>query len=327
MWGCLTKTGVRMRRRRKREPISHKGMVHLFEINLESPPSPKGYPSGSKVIGTVVVESGEDKNYQLIEVSLEGTGKVSWTTGSGENSHTHTAKQSYLTESVTVWSDEGHGRILTAGHHEFPFAFSIPNTCPSSYQDKMNAWIRYVVKGRITNKSMLKLDHSVEKQIAVVKEVCLDHTTAEPVRKEKDTTEGCFCCLSGPIVLTAELPRSGFVVGDRIPLSVFFENGSTSSLRIGASLIRKVQYKAGRAKTKRSHTEVQEYSNYFDGRSTATWPPETLIVPDVLTTVKTPEGMISISYEVKVQVSLGVLQTLEVSIPVTIGDVPFCSNN
>lgn len=304
-------------------------MVHLFEINLESPPSPKGYSCGSELIGTVVVETGEDKNYQQIEVSLEGSGKVRWTTGSGDNSETHTANESYVNESLTVWSDEGHSRILTAGHHEFPFAFSIPNSCPSSYQEKkgsLNAWIRYVVKARIANKGMLKFDHSVEKQITVVREVRLDHTTAEPVRKEKNTSEGCFCFLSGPIVLTAELPRSGFVAGDRIPLSVFVENGSTSNLTIGASLIRKVQYKAGMKRMKNSYIEVEEFSNYFNGRSTATWPPEKLIVPDVLATLETPAGMISISYEVKVRVNLRLLQTLEVSIPVTIGDVPFCSD-
>lgn len=304
-------------------------MVNLFQINLEPPPSSGAYISGSQLSGRVVVETGEPKSYELIEVSLVGTGKVKWETGSGEDTERHSAKEEYLNESVALWSDEGQSRMLTTGRHEFPFTLSIPESCPPTYEKKgssnSKAWIHYVVKGRIANKSLLKVDHTVEKQITIRRQVRLDHTTAEPVTKENEATDGWFCCVSGPVVLMVELPYSGFVVGDRIPLSINLENGSSRNLRVEACLVNKVQYKAGASRLNESHTVLKEYSNHFSGRSTVTWTPETLTVPDVPVTMETPGGMISSSYEVQVKVSLQLLQTLKVTFPVIIGDVPFCN--
>ena len=303
-------------------------MVKVFEISLEPSSSGKGYLAGSKLTGKLVVETDAEKNYRLIEVSLAGTGKVEWTEGGGEESETRRAKEEFLREAVTVWGDdlgEGQSGTLSVGRHEFPFTFSIPELCPSSYETQrasssLDAWIRYVLTGRISTRGALKADHTVEKTITVIKELRLQQT--EPVRQQNQDTEGFLCCVSGPVALTAELPHSGFTVGDTIPLSISVENGSTHNVRVEASLAKRVKLKARSHVLKKPlHIVVKESSSPIRSRSSTTWNPQTLIVPDVPTSMESLGGMITISYEVKVQVGLRLGQRLEVSIPVTIGNV------
>ena len=303
-------------------------MVKVFEVIVESPPSPKGYLAGSKLTGRVVVETDAEKNYKLIDVSLVGTGKVEWTEGGGEESETRKAKEEFLHETVTVWGDdlgEGQSGTLSAGRHEFPFTFSIPDSCPSSYETQrassnLDAWIRYVLTGRISTRGALKADHTVEKAVTVIKELRPQPT--EPAIQQRQETEGFLCCVSGPVALTAELPHTEFAVGDRIPLSINVENGTTHNVRVEANLAKRVKLKARSHVLKKPlHIVVRESSGPFRSRSTATWNPQALIVPDVPTTMESLGGMITISYEVKVQVNLRWGQKLDVSIPVVIGNV------
>lgn len=302
-------------------------MVKVFDIFLDPPLNRKGFSAGSRLTGRVVVEVDEAKAYRQIEISFVGCGKVEWSKGSGEDSETHRAREEYLCEAVIVWGHnlrEEEGGTLPAGHHEFPFVFSIPESCPSSYETKggssrLDAWIRYTLTGRISTKGALKADHTTEKRVTVTREQNLGQAHEEPVRLGSQEYEGCLWCVSGPVDLTVEIPRSGFNVGDKIPLSVSLENGSSHSPRVEASLVKKVKLKAQSHLLNKSPQKVVcECSDQCRAGSTTTWDPQTLIVPDVHATMETPGGMIKISYEVSVCVGLRFGKRVEVGIPVSI---------
>lgn len=108
-------------------------MVKVFEIVLNDPPSPRGFVSGSELTGKAVVKIDEGKSYRLIEVGLTGSGKVKWTEGHGEESETHRATEDYVNQNLTLWGADLEADTLAAGRHEFPFAFSIPESCPPSW--------------------------------------------------------------------------------------------------------------------------------------------------------------------------------------------------
>lgn len=301
-------------------------MVKVFDICLEPPAGGKGYLSGSRVTGRVVVEVDEEKNYRKIEISFLGCGKVEWTEGSGEDSETHTAREEYLRETVIVWGDgsrEGQCGALPAGHHEFPFTFTIAESCPVSYETdrgsyKLNAWIRYTLTGRISTKGALKADHTTERRVTITTEHNLPPANAEPVIVQSQSVECCLCCVSGPVDLMVEVPRTGFTVGEGIPLSISLENGTSRSLTIGASLVKNVSLKAQGQVL--SQKVVYVWSDPYRAGSSVTWNPQMPIVPDGHATIETPGRMITLSYEVKVHVvGLRFAQRkLEVTIPVVI---------
>ena len=308
-------------------------MVKLFEIVLEPSVSSKGYLSGSKLSGKLVVETGEAKSYKEIQISLAGTGKVEWSAGDGEDGETHRAREEYVQESATLWSsasaeEEEQSGKLSEGRHEFPFTFSIPVSCPSSYETKrgsarFDAWVRYVLTGRIITHGALKADHTVEKSVPVRKVVAIERgSLLEPVKQWTQESECCLCCVSAPVVITIELPRSGFAIGEKIPLTVSLENGSGRNVRVETALARRVMLKA-RAHVLRKplHSVVRERSDPIRARSTTTWNPQTLTVPDIEATMETPGGMISVAYELSVHVGLLFGRSVDVSVPIVIGDI------
>jgi hypothetical protein len=310
-------------------------MVKVFEIVLDDPPSPRGILSGSKLTGKAVVQIDEGKSYRLIEVALSGSGKVKWTEGHGEESETHRATEDYVNQSVILWGEElekEHGDgTLPAGRHEFPFAFSIPESCTPSWEAGLgassgaDAWVRYVLTGRITTRGALKADHTTEQRVRIAREVRVTPTASEPVRHEVQGSECCLCCVSGPVVLAAELPSSGFTMGERIQLSTEVENGSSRDLRAEAVLVKLVKLKAGGNVKRVTETVVRETGNPIRGGSTVSWCPEMPGLPDsghaTHATMETPGGMIAVAYEVRVRVGLWLGQRLEVIFPVLIGTI------
>lgn len=299
-------------------------MVKVFEIVLDDPPVPRGFPSGSKLSGRVLIEADEEKTYRLIEIGFTGSGKVTWAEGHGDERERRRANEEYVRDKVTLWEEGEQSLALPEGRHEFPFTFCIPDTCPSSLEADLKsstaeARISYVLSGRITTKGALKADHTVDKTVRIVKETSNTQSSAEPLRQFDEGTECCLCCVSGAVVLSAELPQSGFSPGESIPLAAEVVNGTSRDLRVEASLVEVTRLKAGHSVKRVSRMLLQELSHPFRGRSTSLWSSEMGRIPEGPTTIETPGGMISISYEVRVRLGLRLGQKLEVSFPVLLG--------
>ena len=306
-------------------------MVKVFEIVLDDPPSPRGFLCGSRVAGKVVVEVDEPKSYRLIDIALVGSGKAEWTEESGDGSETHRAKEEYLRESATLWRGEDDSDTLSAGRHEFPFAFSLPDSCPPSWEATQSgsrsgssstvAWVRYVLTARISTRGPLKADHATEERVRLYREGVRpeENKSTGAARQEVRGSDGLLCCLTGPVVLTAELPSSQFATGERIPITVEAENGGSRDLRAEVSLFERVRLKAtSHVKRAPPRTVVRETSSPLRSGSTSTWTSELPAVPDTAVAMETPGGMIRVSYEVTVCVGLRLGQRLEVCFPVAI---------
>ena len=64
-----------------------------------------------------------------------------------------------------------------------------------------------------------------------------------PVSKEVQKKTCCLLCTSVPIVVTAEIPRSGFCIGrDNIPVSITIENDRRRTIRGITVQLKKTSY-------------------------------------------------------------------------------------
>ena len=207
-----------------------------------------------------------------------GSGKVKWTE-EGEDGETHRATEEYARESKTLWggedTNEDHGSF-SAGRHEFPFALSVPASCPSSWEAELgasgtDAWVRYVLTGRIRPKGALKIDHTTEKRINIVTELRLPRDSLEPVRHQAEALDRWLCCASGTVAFAAELPQSGFTAREQIPVFVEVENGSSRDLTCEAALVERVRLRAGRHLKKTSKTVAKKTSYPLGAGSTVSW--------------------------------------------------------
>ena len=290
-------------------------MVKRFSIIVEPPTSPRGYLTGTTLYGSLLLETGEPKNYKHIDVSFVGVGQVEWNDTSSETQRK--GKEQYVIKRVVVWQDSD-GMVLPAGTRKFPFSFTIPKTCPPSValgswnKDGYVAKIKYSLVGRIARRGTRKRDHTTGTKVTVVQE--LSRGISVPVKHMTQSQQA-----KRSEVLTAEIPRTLFCVGERIPIRVQLDNcrrirtvdteavlEKTVTLRTGGIVFRKP-----------SLTVVKAVSAISAG----TWSLEVPAVPKNQVTIQTTGGLLSVTYEVKVKLSLGLAQRLEARFPVVIGQL------
>ena len=144
-------------------------------------------------------------------------------------------------------------------------------------------------------------------------------------------------CATGPLfTLTVQIPRTGYCVGEEIPLNVEIENGSSRHFRLNATLHKWIVYTAQATtihmtqftrELLHSETVVGVKSHQFPPGTTTTWNPTELKIPPTETTM-TSCRIINISYFLEVTAVIARSRNLPLVIPITIGNdlpAPFAS--
>ncbi len=260
-----------------------------FSIILMQERPDQPYYSGSKVTGSLLVEVDESKSYDYISVTFEGKANVHWTEstmtgsdstiGSSQSTQTHhyRSSETYVSVPITVWTKEGaFDGQFGPGAFTFPFEFTIPSDVPSSFESTVGR-IQYEVKGRIGT-GHLKFDHRTEVRIPVQQLVPVAAPELQQsVRREVQKRVGCLCCASGPIVMTVELPKTGYCIGETVPLRVSIENGSSRQIQLFVHLMKNVEYIA-EGSTNWSVTAITNAS-CSDQIVTQDWTPNITVPP------------------------------------------------
>ena len=290
----------------------------------------------------------EAKHYSYVEIGLCGRAHVSWIGGPSAplQIFLYSAKREYVNLSTIVWSEQqaAPNGMLYPGSYNFPFRFTFPSgRLPPTFGNSTGS-IRYGVEGRI-GMGDPKFDHVIRVDVPLSEVVDTNIPQFQiPARAAATKTVRCWSCASGPITLTAETPRTGFCIGEAIPLNVHLENGSSRQVQISATLYQKVSFKAEeycRTYDRRPlmhqsntlHLEFFAAGEYRAGdgrqvlsllsgpmqpRSSSTWSPEDeLIVPLVEPTL-TSCDIINVAYLLIVAVG----SSCSVHIPIVIGNVP-----
>ena len=288
------------------------------------------FTSGSVVSGTLTFDLDKPRSYEYISVSLVGRAEVWWKVGKQH----YRGFRKYVNLQIIVWKKEQvpDGK-LQPGHYCFPFRFTLPNgQIPASFCRNRDNYIRYYLEGRIGT-GLLKFDHITEADLPVTEVMNINLPRLQrPVRGELQRTRCFWCCASGTITLTAEIPRSGYCIGEVIPLNCMVENSSSQQTNVSAKLQQIVTYIVrDRARdqvyTKKSSLSVlSALSEPIRARTSSVWSPgeefkistataPTLLSCDILTVVYVLIVTVVIPWSINCQ---------KITFPLTIGNVQFC---
>jgi hypothetical protein len=236
---------------------------------------------------------------------------------SGDKEHLH--------ETQMLWTKEDSSdrlALFPAGRHSFPFRFLLPQKIPSSFEGRVG-WVRYELLGRIVT-GVMKVEHLVEIELPVLEILDINQhpNLLSPKSVAIQKKVWSFPCTLANVSMVVGLTRSGFCIGEDVPLNVALENGSRYEVTLAAVLRQKVTYTA--KKNRRQYdkaTVVQVTSQRFAPRTSTIWPTN-LRVPLEEATTQDYET-INVQYRIKVVASVGWGQTLVAKIPITIGNIPF----
>lgn len=261
-------------------------------------------------------------------------GSVKWTEGGGRSSVTHQGEQIFMNATNYFFGKEGGEPIeVSAGVHLYKFANKVPNKAPASAEGK-HGFIRYKVEVNLDIPYMPDLNAS--EYFTVIRHEDLNNYPELRLQSEVEEVKTfcCFFCESDPLLLKISVPKTGFSIGEKIPVEV--EVFNRSSYKFTKSI-----FTLYRVETFHSYTPLEKSRKNYVITSTLTAEgveprknakfTECIMVPQ--NTAISNERLcdvFQISYEIKLTMKTDVLKrnaTVEACIPLYIGNIPLRINS
>ena len=184
--------------------------------------------------------------------------------------------------------------------------------------------IRYTVEARVVKEGLVKRDITAKAIIPLVNTVTINSPQLmSPVSMEVQKTLCCWCCASGPIVMNARIPRTGFCIKyDSIPIEVSVENGSSREIRqVTASIHKQVLYTA-RGRHRYDLKDINTIgSERITPHNSIVWRPNPLTIPETSPTLISC-AILQVNYFLRVTAAVSWAINPQINIPITLGNEP-----
>lgn len=210
-------------------------MVKDFKIILSNASC---YP-GSNVEGKLIVSVDKPKKYKNVVVRLLGRANV---LDVSQRRDTNLYRVVYVDVQADVWNVEiSPTGDLPIGEYHFPFHFQLPHQAPPSFTG-LHGDIKYEIEAKIFHsgliESRVKSKHVLKAILVVRERTDILRLYTEP-RTESITKRSNFLFFKfDPITATVNVPRTGFSLGDILPVSVHVNNQSSRDIHIKSALHR-----------------------------------------------------------------------------------------
>lgn len=309
-------------------------------IKFDSNPNGVFY-SGQTLAGHVELHLDNPKKVKNLKLIISGCAEVKWTKSklSRRNGaaaaaanrsrrikrETYMGKEEYIASEVALIPRANDDAIeIPAGTHEYKFSCQIPSNAATSFEGE-HGKVRYTVRAVLDRP--WKFDQACTIAFTVLQPLDLNHESekiGQPMKLERSKSFWFWPCISGPMHFSIELPVSGYVSGQKIPITVNLNNASNIPIRaIRSKLVRKVCF-ISQTPTRKARNEAKTVAKMV---TTVTRDKSDQYTQDLVIPATAPTGkcsIISVEYELKVKVKLGGCRSdQEMTIPITIGTVPF----
>ncbi|XP_067943875.1 arrestin domain-containing protein 3-like [Watersipora subatra] len=200
------------------------GKVKVFCVTVDTDPStvPPAIPGCLCVSGSIVIKLKEPVQVKYLKVRLQGVSSCRWSEGSGDDKKSRSSTDLFINlEQELIRSDESSPHVLNQGSHKVPFVFEARTNrrLPSSYAGN-SGHIVYSLNAKMDRFGVISDDRS-SLVIKISNPLPLNPAIHEqPAVAEDSHTDCCLCCASGPVIVTANINKSGLAIGSGETLKV-----------------------------------------------------------------------------------------------------------
>lgn len=265
-----------------------------------------------------------------LRLIVEGEAACKWTesSGSGNNrrSTTYHGEQKYL-NSITYLFGSKDCEIMEVpeGIHTYNFVCQLPTPIPYSVEGKFGH-VRYKVDANLD--IPWAFDLQSERGFTVVRHEDLNifPELRLPIEVEEIKVFCCLFCKSDPLIVKVRLPRTGFGLGEKIPVCVELINNSNKDVEKTTFSLKRVDRFHSTSpfdKTKETKEEVAESRGRGAKKGETVTFEELVEIPHTLMINNNKYcNVFQITYELKVTAETeGISVSPELYMPVTIGSV------
>lgn len=172
------------------------------------------------------------RNVSGLRLIVKGKAECEFSEGSGNKKKRYTGKERYLNSVTYMFGSANADPVeVPVGVHTYNFENLLPEPLPYSVEGK-KGFVRYKVVATLD--IPWARDYETEKPFTVVRHddlnILLTPNYREPVEVEEIKTFCCLFCESQPLIMTMRVPKTGFGLGDLIPIHVQMVNKSNNDV-------------------------------------------------------------------------------------------------
>uniref|UniRef100_A0A914V579 Arrestin C-terminal-like domain-containing protein n=1 Tax=Plectus sambesii TaxID=2011161 RepID=A0A914V579_9BILA len=182
------------------------------------------FMAGYSVVGTVVLTAHKMIRVKQLYIEVKCDANTGWVNKASDK--IYESSENYMTEKI----DMGVVNVtLPPGKHGYPFRCAIGTNCPSSFEGEYGS-VRYATRVVLATSE----DPSVTLVVpfTVLARVNLGNmpSAKRPIEAKDNTDFTCCCVPFGRVKTTINLPRSGFLIGEEVPIRMRISNESRTKI-------------------------------------------------------------------------------------------------
>ncbi|XP_017487023.1 PREDICTED: arrestin domain-containing protein 17-like [Rhagoletis zephyria] len=285
------------------------------------------YFSGQLVDGSVVLTADKPKDVKAVILTISGFALTKWREKSFNKNREFNGREDYMeSKTYLMGSETSQKYTIQSGIHTYNFACQLPENCPTSFEG-LHGCIRYIVK--VTLVIPWKFNQTYSRGFTVMKMLDLNYESPQlkiPSTSENYRSYCCGPCKTEPLKVQVQLPQTGYVPGQRIPVTALIINNTRIPIaEVRFALIMLVRY-TGQSPNQNSCLEritmtVAKGESVL--RNCTRSLTQELLVPATPPTCLRACSVIRISYQVEVEARMkGWYASQTITMPVLIGNVP-----
>lgn len=294
---------------------------------IEFDDNPQGiYHAGQTLSGKVELRLDKPEPVNGFNLIVSGYAEVDWSERDDEKSESFSGVEKLLRKHTTLIAPRKEGAIeIPAGIHRYKFSCALPSDLPTSFEGKYGK-IRYIVCATLDRP--WKFNQTCKVAFTVLKPLDLnrDPVLGQPKRLEVVERFCCWPCRSRPLQITVEIPASGYVPGQKIPVTVTLNNASSITLRGVKCSLDRTEYYISETPYQKCNTVSRTLAH---ASTTVTndvyW--RTVLQLDIPSVAPTGEcTILNMNYELNIIINVENCRIdPKLQIPITIGTVPLAT--
>nr|XP_029732935.1 arrestin domain-containing protein 17-like [Aedes albopictus] len=299
-----------------------------IDCDVQYDNNPQGiFYVGQTLSGSVVLRSSEPEAVNVVSVKIEGFTVVQWTErrpphGKRHRSRQFNGRQDHFNTLIDLLGSRNVPAItIPQGTHAHKFSCPLPDSLPTSFEGQYGH-IRYTITVMIERPTQQSTTY--REAFTVLRAVNLNNNPSlrEPKKLELSKSSGWWIFKSDPMDITVDIPSTGYVSGQNIPVVVQWKNNNGAIRGIRIKLFKHETYAATEPYEK-SRTDSQnvvkienrDHQQVIEGKFE-----RNLLIPSLPPSSTSP--LITIAYELAVYVHLSADDIPSFKVPITIGTIP-----
>ncbi|EFO91607.1 hypothetical protein CRE_11671 [Caenorhabditis remanei] len=209
------------------------------ELHVEFDQPQEVFFPGQAISGRVVLLTEDKYKARAVNIQFEGIAHTNWDDHESvrrvdADGKTHYVQQrvhysanvNYLEHKSVLWACRDGSNELAPGKYVWPFSYNLPIDIPPSFEGKYG-YVRYSVTAEVDRPWRFDKAKKLCITVSPLLDLNIIPHAMTPLQDQASENLGCCCFKKGYLEIRVDIPKTGFVPGETVPINLEILNHSS----------------------------------------------------------------------------------------------------